>query len=230
MGPHGIMSNTDRMRFFNEYRAQNCMSREKGKALIAATLKKTAQRLDMKTRIRPAMKRSLQTNYRYLRVEAGDLAAVFVRSFCREAEPLDFLGKIDAISKEGQILKDDRDCLVCRLKWNGRDIMVRQYKHKGFVFSLRDTAVKSPAKRNWLNGARLRTLNMPVPETLAFIERQRAASCGNLTLYRNILKAGSSTIQHIAKTSVRRISGFIENMLLRKKAVMKTISLRLLTK
>jgi hypothetical protein len=174
MGPHGILSNTDRMRFFNEYRAENGMSKEKGKALIAATLKKTARRLDKETRIRTAMKRSLQTNYRYLRVEAGDLAAVFVRSFCHEAKPLDFLGKIGALREEGQILKDDRDCLVCRLKWNGRDIMVRQYKHKGFVFSLRDTAGKSHAKRDWLNGARLRTLNSPAPETLAFIERRRA--------------------------------------------------------
>ena len=174
MGPHGILSNTDRMRFFDEYLAQNSMSREKGKALIAATLKKTARRLDKETRIRVGLKGSLRTNYSYLRVEAGDLTAVFVRSFCHEAEPLDFLGKIGALRKEEQILKDDRNCLVCRLKWNGRDIMVRQYKHKGFVFSLRDTAGKSPAKRDWLNGHRLRILNIPVPTALAFIERRKA--------------------------------------------------------
>ena len=174
MGPRGILSNTDLMRFFNEYRAENGMSREKGKALIAATLKKTGRRLDKETRIRVAMKRSLRTNYRYLRVEAGDLAAVFVRSFCHEAEPLDFLGKIGTLRKEGQILKDDRDCLVCRLKWNGRDIIVRQYKHKGFVFSLRDTAGKSHAKRDWFNEHRLRILNIPPPAALAFIERRRA--------------------------------------------------------
>jgi hypothetical protein len=174
MGPHGIMSSTDRMRFFNEYLAQNGMSREERKTLIAATLKKTARRLDKETRIRVAMKGALQTNYRYLRVETGDLAAVFVRSFCHEAEPLDFLGKIGALREEGQILRDDRDCLVCRLKWNGRETIIKQYKHKGFISSLRDTAGKSYAKRDWLNGARLRILNMPVPETLAFIERRRA--------------------------------------------------------
>jgi hypothetical protein len=174
MGPYGIMSSTDRMRFFSEYLAENDMSREEGKALITATLKKSARRLDKETRIRIAMKGSLQTNYRFLRVEAGDLAAVFLRNFCHEAKPLDFLGKIDALRKEGQILKDDRDCLVCRLKWNGRDIIVRQYKHKGFISSLRDTAGKSHAKRDWLNGARLRTLNIPAPEMLAFIERRKA--------------------------------------------------------
>jgi hypothetical protein len=109
-----------------------------------------------------------------LRVEAGDLAAVFARIFCHEAQPLDFLGTIGALREEGQILKDDRDCLVCRLKWNGRDIIVRQYKHKGFVFSLLDTVGKSHAKRDWLNGHRLRILNIPAPAAMAFIERRRA--------------------------------------------------------
>jgi len=174
MGPYGIMSGTDRMRFFTAYLSENRMSKKTAKILLRATLRKTARRLDKETRIRVAMKGSLQTNYRYLRVEAGDLSAVFLRSFCHKAEPLDFLGKIGALRKEGQILRDDRDCLVCRLKWNGRDIIVRQYKHKGIIFSLRDTAGKSHAKRNWLDGARLRAMNIPAPEMLAFIERHRA--------------------------------------------------------
>jgi len=174
MGPYGIMSSTDRMRFFREYLAENGMSREERRTLIAATLKKTTRRLDKETRIRVAIKGSLQTNYRYLRVETGDLAAVFLRSFCHKAEPLDFLGKIDALRKEGQILRDDRDCLICRLKWNGRDIIVRQYKRRGFIFSLLDTAGKSPAKRDWLNAHRRSVLNIPAPAALAFIERRRA--------------------------------------------------------
>jgi len=174
MGPYGIMSNTDRMRFFTAYLSENRMSKKTAKILMRATLRKTARRLDKETRIRAAMKGSLQTNYRYLRVESGDLAAVFVRSFCHEAQPLDFLGKIGALMKDGQILKDDRNCLVCRLKWNGRETTIKQYKHKGLAFSLLDTIGKSHAKRDWLSGNRLGMLNMPVPQTLAFIERRRA--------------------------------------------------------
>ncbi len=59
MGPHGIMSNTDRMRFFTAYRAENGMSKKKGKTLITATLRKTARRLDKETRIRSGDERGL---------------------------------------------------------------------------------------------------------------------------------------------------------------------------
>ncbi len=174
MGPYGIASNTDRMRFFAAYLAENSMSKTMTKILIKTVLRKTAQRLDKETRIRSRLKKALGTNYRYLRVEAGDLTAVFLRSFCNGAEPLDFLGKIDALRTQGQILKDDRNDLVCRLKWNNRDVTVKNYKHKGIVFSLHDTIGKSQAKRDWLNGNRLGMLNMPVPQTLAFIERHKA--------------------------------------------------------
>jgi hypothetical protein len=174
MGPYGIATNTDRMRFFAAYLAQNSMSKTMAKILIKTVLGRTARRLDKEKRIRAWLKRSFGTNYRYLRVEAGDLTAVFLRSFCNGAEPLDFLGKIDALRKEGQILNDDRDDLVCRLKWNNKDVAVKNYKHKGVIFALLDTIGKSHAKRDWLNGNRLVMLNMPVPKTLAFIERRRA--------------------------------------------------------
>lgn len=48
MVPRGILSNTDRMRFFREYCVETGTGKEEGKALIAATLKKTSQRLDKK--------------------------------------------------------------------------------------------------------------------------------------------------------------------------------------
>ena len=173
MGPHGIMSNTDRMRFLAVYLAENSMSKTMTKILIKAILRKTARRLDKETRIRSRLKDALGTNYRYLRVDAEDLTAVFLRSFCHGADPVDFLKKIDALEKEGHILQDDRNCLVCRLKWNGRETTIKHYKHKGLAFSLLDTIGKSHAKRDWLNGNRLGMLNMPVPQTLAFIERRR---------------------------------------------------------
>jgi hypothetical protein len=174
MGPYGIASSTDRMRFFTAYRIENGMSKKAGKALITATIRKTSRRLDKEKRMRSWLKGALRTNYRYLRVEAGNLAAVFLRSFCRGADPVDFLKKIDALRNEGRVLKDDPSCLVCRLKWNGREITIKQYKHKGLAFSLLDTAGKSRARRDWLNGSRLKRLNIPAPEALAFIERRRA--------------------------------------------------------
>jgi Lipopolysaccharide kinase (Kdo/WaaP) family len=173
MGPYGIMSNTDRMRFFTAYRAECGIGKKMGKFLVKVTLRKTARRLDKERRIRSWLKGALRTNYRYLRVETPDTTAVFLRTFCRGAEPVDFIRKIGTLREDGQIQKDDRNCLVCRLKWNGKEITVKQYKHKGFFFSLLDTMGKSQAKRDWFNGNRLSMLNMPVPETLAFMERHK---------------------------------------------------------
>ncbi len=48
MMPSDILSNTDRMRFFREYCAETGTGKKEGKALIAATIKKTSQRLDKK--------------------------------------------------------------------------------------------------------------------------------------------------------------------------------------
>jgi hypothetical protein len=173
MGPHGIINRTDRMRFFTAYRAQNGMSDAMAKFIIKTTMRKTARRLDIESRIRSRMNNALKTNYRFLRIEMKDLTAVFVRAFIRDADPIDFLKKIDAFRKDGQTLQDDSDCFICRLKWNGKDITVKHYKHKGFVSSLLNTIGKSPAKHDWLTGNRHRMMDMPVPEPFVFIERHK---------------------------------------------------------
>jgi serine/threonine protein kinase len=48
MMPRGVLSNTDRMRFFREYCAETGIGEEEGKILTAATVKKTRRRLDKK--------------------------------------------------------------------------------------------------------------------------------------------------------------------------------------
>jgi hypothetical protein len=203
MGPLGIMSGTDRMRFFTAYRAENQMSDAMAKIIIKATLRRTAQRLDTENRIRSRLNNALKTNYRFLRVKTEDLTAGLLRTFIRDADPVDFLKKIDALRTDGQTLQDDLDCFICRMKWNGKDITVKHYKHKGFVSSLLDTIGKSPAKRDWLTGNRLAMLNTPVPQTLAFIERHRTGlvwdsytvsefidnqKAGDLTLNKNTVR------------------------------------------
>lgn len=174
MGPYGIMSGTDRMRFFDAYCSECKIGKKWRKILIKIVLRKTARRLDPKKRMQSLAKGALRTNYRYFRVETDDITAVFLRSFWNNAEPVDFLRKLDNLRTNGQILKDDRNCLVCRLKWNDRDLTVKQYKHKGIFFSLLDTIGKSRAKRDWLNGSRLIKPGRPVPDTLVFVERHKA--------------------------------------------------------
>lgn len=52
MVPSGILSNTDRMRFFREYCAATGIGEEEGKILTAATVKKTSRRLEKRRRRR----------------------------------------------------------------------------------------------------------------------------------------------------------------------------------
>ncbi len=50
MAPSGIVSKSDRMRFFREYRAEAGIGKEEGKALIVTILKKTSRRLEKRMR------------------------------------------------------------------------------------------------------------------------------------------------------------------------------------
>jgi len=123
--------------------------------------------------IRIALKKSLRTSTRTLRVRAGRYRAVFDRGFYQGAEPLDFIKRIDTLMDAGQILKSANTSCVSRLTWNGKDVVVKRYNHKGFVHSLRHTIKRSRARRSWLHGHRLKMLNIATPAPLAYIEQRR---------------------------------------------------------
>ncbi|MHC4416952.1 MAG: lipopolysaccharide kinase InaA family protein [Planctomycetota bacterium] len=123
--------------------------------------------------VRQGLKKSLRTSRRYVRIKDGEHVGVFDRSFCREAEALDFAARIDGLTEAGQILKDGGTCYVSRIAWNGKDVVVKRYNHKGFIHSLRHTIKGSRARRGWLHGHRLGMLNIATPRPLAFIEQRR---------------------------------------------------------
>ncbi len=123
--------------------------------------------------VRQGLKKSLRTSTRNVRIKDGGYVGVFDKRFCREAEALDFAARIDGLMKEGQILKDGRTCYVSRLGWNGKDMAVKRYNHKGLIHSLRHTIKRSRAHRGWLHGHRLGMLNIATPRPLAFIEQRR---------------------------------------------------------
>lgn len=127
----------------------------------------------LKRGIRRRLKKSLRTSKRYLRVRPAGFLAVVDRAFCRGAEPLDFIQHVDALMDSGQVLKKGNTCTVCRLSWNGHDIVVKRYNHKGFVHSLRHTIKRSRARRAWLHAHRLGVLNITTPKPLAYIEERR---------------------------------------------------------
>jgi tRNA A-37 threonylcarbamoyl transferase component Bud32 len=123
--------------------------------------------------VNKGLKKCLRTSKRHLRIKSRRYVAVFERCFCRGAEPLDFVEQIDALMDEGRILKNGNTCYVSGITWNGREVVVKRYNHKGFIHSLRHTIKGTRARRGWLNGHRLGMLNIATPKPLAYIERRR---------------------------------------------------------
>jgi len=74
----------------------------------------------------------------------------------------------------GRILKNGNTCYVCRVRFNGKDIAVKRYNHKGFIHSLRHTVKGSRARQGWLHAHRLGMLGIDTPRPLAFIEQRKA--------------------------------------------------------
>jgi len=122
--------------------------------------------------IRHGLKKSLRTSRKYLKITNKQYSAVFEKSYCHKAEPLDFIGRLDALMDRGQILKDGNTCYVSRLSWNGKDVVVKRFNNKGFMHSLRHTIKRSRARRGWLHGHRLGMLNIATPKPLAYIEQR----------------------------------------------------------
>ncbi len=172
MVPKVCVSNTDRMRFFREYCAENKISKRQSKPLTEKVVEKTNWRLNKERLARRELRKCLRTNARYLRVKTGKYLAVFDRNFCEGAEPIDFIEQIDALMDKGQTLKNDKTSYISRLMWNDSDIVVKRYNHRGFIHSLRHTIKGSRARRAWLYAHRLRMLGIATPRPLAYIEQR----------------------------------------------------------
>jgi len=166
------IGNTDRMRFYSKYTAKNAMNEREKRTLAEKVLKKTLRRLHSRAELGSRSNKYLQTNENFLRIEMGRYLAVFDK-LCEGAEPFDLIEKIDALMDAGQILKKGDTSYVSRINWNGEDIVVKRYNHRGLIHSLRHTIKKSRARRSWLNGHLLAMLNIATPKPLAFIEEYR---------------------------------------------------------
>ncbi len=123
-----------------------------------------------KRAIKRGLKKRLRTSKRYLLIKSGRYRGVFDRGFCQGAESLEFIEQVDSIMDAGEVLKKGNTSYVSHFKWNGKDIVVKRYNHKGFWHSLRHTIKRSRARRCWLYAHRLLMLNIPTAKPLAFIE------------------------------------------------------------
>jgi tRNA A-37 threonylcarbamoyl transferase component Bud32 len=138
---------------------------ESDRAVFQKEIESHARRM-----IRRQLRKCIRTNKRHLRIRAHGLAAVFERAFYAGAEPLDFVEQIDELMAHGEIFKDSNTTFISRFTWNGRDIVVKRYNHKGLVHSLRHTVKRSRARQGWLHAHRLGALDVTTPKPLAYVE------------------------------------------------------------
>ena len=123
--------------------------------------------------LKRTLKKTLRSSKRYYRFKNGHLRGMFSRAMFPPAEAAGFAGRIDRLMEKGQILKCGDTCFVSRIKWNGRDVVVKRYNHKGFWHSLRHTLKGGRAKKCWLLGHWLTVLGIPCAKPIAFIEQRK---------------------------------------------------------
>jgi tRNA A-37 threonylcarbamoyl transferase component Bud32 len=142
-----------------------------GKAHQSLLEKKLA--IHRKRMVNRGLKKCMRTSRRHFRIQQNGYIAVFDKTFCGRSRAMDFMETTDKLMNQGQTLKKGNTCYVCRLRWSGKDIVVKRYNHKGFTHSLRHTLKNSRARRAWLHGHRLGMLGIPTPKPLAYIEQHR---------------------------------------------------------
>ena len=137
-----------------------------------AWLQRKAQRCKGRA-IDRVLRKYRRSNSRHRNVTVPPYRGLLDRPFCRGGDAEKLVTQLDALLETGDVLKRGNTCCVSRLRWNGRDIVVKRYNHKGLIHSLRHTVKGSRARRGWIASHRLRLLGVGTPEPLAYVERRK---------------------------------------------------------
>jgi len=113
------------------------------------------------------------TGSRLQQLQMPGYAGIFDGRLAGPAAMAEFVRRVDTLMEQGQVLKKDHASLVSRVLWEGQDVVVKRYNHRGLWRSLRHTIKGSRAKRNWHNARRLASLQIATPEPLAYVEEYR---------------------------------------------------------
>ncbi|MHC4265899.1 MAG: lipopolysaccharide kinase InaA family protein [Planctomycetota bacterium] len=126
---------------------------------------------EQKHGMRRVLKKYLRTNKLHLKVRDKDYLGMFERDFANQIGTLTFINEVDKYMDEGEILKDGDTSFVSRFNYGGNDLVVKRYNYMGILHSFRHTLKGSRAKKCWLNGLRLKILNIDTPRPLAYFEK-----------------------------------------------------------
>ncbi|HEX41420.1 MAG TPA: hypothetical protein ENN81_05095, partial [Phycisphaerales bacterium] len=121
--------------------------------------------------IQRSLRKCMRTNRRHRRVQGPGWQGMFDRGFIEDADAGELVKSMDRLMEAGEVLKSGHTCYVSRVKWNGRDVVVKRFNHRGAFHSLRQGLKGSRARRAWGNGHRLAMLGIHTPKPLAYVER-----------------------------------------------------------
>ncbi len=120
--------------------------------------------------IQRSLRKCMRTNRRHLRLQGPGWEGMFDRGFMEDADAAELVKSMDRLMEAGEVLKSGNTCYVSRIKWNGRDMVVKRFNHRGMFHSVRQGLKGSRARRAWVNGHRLGLLGIHTPKPLAYVE------------------------------------------------------------
>jgi tRNA A-37 threonylcarbamoyl transferase component Bud32 len=84
-----------------------------------------------------------------------------------------FLDDPDGFMNRGLVLKDDRSARVVQLELDGRELVIKRFRHPDAWRALRRLPRPSRARGCWLGSRLLQAHGFSVPEPLGWLERRR---------------------------------------------------------
>jgi tRNA A-37 threonylcarbamoyl transferase component Bud32 len=118
------------------------------------------------------LQKTLRTCTEFVRHTSRARSGVFDRTVFEGMDVSAFMGRLNDLMENGDILKRGNSCLVSRIRLNGQEAVIKRYHYKGTLHALRHTLKGSRAKKCWLFGHRLRRLGIATAKPLAFIEQR----------------------------------------------------------
>lgn len=155
-------------RLYEEYFA--CREWELYKSDLAMLEKQRFK--NKKLSIQKGLRKCLRPSKRHLRVKLDGFLAMLERDFFPQDEAVDFVKRIDELMSQGAILKRGNTCYVSKVCWKGKEVVIKRYNDKGFIHSLRNSIMRTRARRGWLHGHRFEMLGIPTARPIGFIEKR----------------------------------------------------------
>lgn len=102
------------------------------------------------------------------------LEYAFRREFL-DAVGADFIGHLDQLIADGELLKDGNSSTVAKVVVSGQSLVIKRYNMKSFWHFLKRCWRPSRAANAWKFGRLLELIGLPTPKVLGFVEKR--SSC-----------------------------------------------------